>query len=191
MFVARRFVAPALRSVRAYSEAASAKRYDLFGYEVSTATGPFIAKIAKCQYYDDAGEVIVEMNLANCPPDLATYNALLARILECKSKQAEPVTGESKVCAMMDILEEMDHRYSIKPNAESWSYVVKALVAEGDFRLGWLAIAAMKAEGFEAPADLVSANQAQADKAKASGSDFPAMLRRPPPEGFDTKAWGF
>eukprot|EP00997_Jenningsia_sp_PLL12_P000944 NODE_11489_length_304_cov_8.219608_g10576_i0.p3 GENE.NODE_11489_length_304_cov_8.219608_g10576_i0~~NODE_11489_length_304_cov_8.219608_g10576_i0.p3 ORF type:complete len:67 (+),score=32.08 NODE_11489_length_304_cov_8.219608_g10576_i0:25-201(+) len=54
-----------------------------------------------------------------------------------------------------------------------------------------LALNAMKEEGFEAPADLTAANQAAADKAKSAGTDFPALLRRPPPDGFDTKAWGF
>jgi len=38
------------------------------------STGPFIEKIQKAKYYDDAGEVIVEMNLDNTPPDLQTYN---------------------------------------------------------------------------------------------------------------------
>jgi len=157
---------------------------------VSAETGPYIERIKKVEYYDEAGEIIVEMNLANCPPDLATYNALLERILGCKSKRKEPIPGENKFCAMMDILEEMDHRYNIKPNAESWTYLLKELVVAGDFRLGWLCIAGMKSMKIEPPADLVAANEAIADKAKASGSDFPAALRRPPPETFDPKAWG-
>ena len=57
---------------------------------------------------------------------------------------------------MMDILEEMDHRYNIKPNAESWSYLLKELVATGDFRMGWLCIAGMKSLKIEAHADLVA-----------------------------------
>ena len=33
------------------------------------------------------------MNLANCPPDLTTYNALLERICNAKSKQSTPIPG--------------------------------------------------------------------------------------------------
>eukprot|EP00906_Rhabdomonas_costata_P002732 RCo004248 len=193
MFKVARFAVPALGR-RCYSHAVKAntggKKYDLFGYEVSANTAPYIEQIKKAEFYDDAGEVIVEMNLANCPPDLATYNALLERILNCKSKRKDPVAGENKFCAMMDILEEMDHRYNIKPNAESWTYLLKELVATGDFRMGWLCIAGMKSLKIDPPADLVAANEANFEKAKASGNDFPAALRRPPPESFDTKAWG-
>eukprot|EP00997_Jenningsia_sp_PLL12_P006724 NODE_3295_length_790_cov_305.510121_g2752_i0.p1 GENE.NODE_3295_length_790_cov_305.510121_g2752_i0~~NODE_3295_length_790_cov_305.510121_g2752_i0.p1 ORF type:complete len:132 (+),score=38.86 NODE_3295_length_790_cov_305.510121_g2752_i0:261-656(+) len=130
------------------------------------------------------------MNLKNTPPDLSTYNALLERILNATSKQSEVIDGENRFCAMMDTLEEMDHRYNIKPNAESWGYVLKELVNCGDFRMGWIAIATMENSGITPPADLVQANQANADKAKASNSDFPANLRRAAPEGFDVKAWG-
>ena len=167
-----------------------AKRYDLFGYEVSTLTGPFIEQIKKSQFYDDAGEVIVKMNLANCPPDLQTYNAVLERILNCKSKRAQPVKGENKFAAMMDVMEEMDARSGIKPNAESWGYVLKELVQSGDFRLGWICIAGMKSLGISAEQSLVDANEANAAKAKSAGTDFPAYLKKAAPESFDTKAWG-
>jgi hypothetical protein len=193
MFAVRRAVASTFAR-RCYSHAVKAntggKKYDLFGYEVSAETAPYIEQIKKTEFYDEAGEVIVEMNLANCPPDLATYNALLERILNCKSKRREPVSGENKFCAMMDIMEEMDHRYNIKPNAESWTYLLKELVLCGDFRLGWICIAGMKSMKIEPPADLVSGNEANFEKARANGSDFPPALRRPPPESFDTKAWG-
>jgi hypothetical protein len=193
MFAVKRAVASTF-AIRCYSHAVKAntggKKYDLFGYEVSAETAPYIARIKQVDTYDAAGEIIVEMNLANCPPDLATYNALLERITNCKSKRAEPVNGENKFCAMMDIMEEMDHRYNIKPNAESWGYLLKELVAVGDFRLGWLAIEGMKSMKIEPAADLVAANEANFEKAKASGSDFPPALRRAPPETFDTKAWG-
>lgn len=66
-------------------------------------------------------------------------------------KTAPPLTfldtGENKFAAMMDILEEMDARSGIKPNAESWGYVLKELVQAGDFRLGWVCIAGMKSLG--------------------------------------------
>jgi len=167
-----------------------AKRYDLFGYEVSTATASYDEEIKKCQYYDDAGEVIVKMNLANCPPNLTTYNCLLERILHCKSKRPTPVPGESKFAAMMDVLEEMDARSGIKPNAESWGYVLTELVEAGDFRMGWICIAGMKALGITPDAALVQANEANAAKAKANGTDFPAVLKKAAPDTFDTKAWG-
>jgi hypothetical protein len=175
--------------VRHQSSAVS-KRYDLFGYEVKTATGPFIEKIQKAKYYDDAGEVIVEMNLDNTPPDLQTYNALLEKILTCPSKSATPVKGECKFTAMMDILEEMDARSQIKPNATSWGYVLQELVNTGEFRLGWVAINGMKALGYTPDPKLVEANEANAAKAKAAGTDFPAILKKAAPETFETKAWG-
>uniref|UniRef100_A0A7S1JHA6 Pentacotripeptide-repeat region of PRORP domain-containing protein n=1 Tax=Eutreptiella gymnastica TaxID=73025 RepID=A0A7S1JHA6_9EUGL len=193
MFGVRR-VARIAAQARFYSApapaAAGGKRYDIFGYEVSTAVGPFIEKIKKCNTYDDAGEVIVEMNMANTPPDLATYNALLERICNCSSKAATPISGESKFCAMMDVLEEMDHRQGIKPNAESWGYVLKDLINSGDFRLAMLCIEGMKSSGLTADAGMVSAVEAAASKAASSGTDFPAYLKKATPENFDTKAWG-
>eukprot|EP00996_Jenningsia_fusiforme_P003440 NODE_4237_length_839_cov_102.379747_g3911_i0.p2 GENE.NODE_4237_length_839_cov_102.379747_g3911_i0~~NODE_4237_length_839_cov_102.379747_g3911_i0.p2 ORF type:complete len:192 (-),score=43.20 NODE_4237_length_839_cov_102.379747_g3911_i0:198-773(-) len=190
MFAAR-FATRAARpfAVRAYSEVVG-KKYDLFGYEVSTNTAPYIEKIQKTQYYDDAGEVIVAMNLNNTPPDLTTYNALLERILNAKSKQSTPVDGENRFCAMMDVLEEMDHRYGIRPDAQSWGYVMQELVTSGDFRMGWLCIEAMRSLGVEPSAELIAKNSENSAKAKSSGVDFPPALRRSAPEDFDTKAWG-
>eukprot|EP00993_Chasmostoma_nieuportense_P004114 NODE_4797_length_739_cov_367.393791_g4635_i0.p1 GENE.NODE_4797_length_739_cov_367.393791_g4635_i0~~NODE_4797_length_739_cov_367.393791_g4635_i0.p1 ORF type:complete len:214 (+),score=52.98 NODE_4797_length_739_cov_367.393791_g4635_i0:70-642(+) len=167
-----------------------AKKYDLFGYEVNPDTSSYVAKIKKCEFYDDAGEVIVEMNLKNTPPDLETYNALLERICNTKSKRSEPVQGESKFCAMMDVLEEMDHRNGIKPNVESWNYVLQDLVSEKEFRLGWFAIDAMKEMKIEPKAELVKLNDENAAKAKNDQTDFPSSLRRQPPLTFDTQAWG-
>lgn len=100
-------------------QSSGGKKYDLFGYEVDTNTGPWIEKIKSCKYYDEAGEVLVNMNVMNCPPDLETYNATLQKIFEAPSKQEQPVENESKFCAMMDLLEEMSHRNKIKPNEES------------------------------------------------------------------------
>ncbi|KAL7703252.1 Ribonucleoprotein p18 mitochondrial precursor [Lotmaria passim] len=97
-------------AVAARFASAGAKKYDLFGYEVDTNTAPWIEKVKKCKYYDDAGEVLVTMNVKNCPPDLETYNATLQKIFEAPSKSDKPVENESKFCAMMDLMEEMQHR---------------------------------------------------------------------------------
>lgn len=105
---------------------------------------------------------------------------------------------------MMDILEEMDARSQIKPNATSWGYVLQELVNTGEFRLGWVAINGMKALGYTPDPKLVEvceqscliftllvqANEANAAKAKAAGTDFPAILKKAAPETFETKAWG-
>lgn len=155
------------------------KRYDLFGYEVDTNTAPWIEKIKACKYYDDAGEVLVDMNVKNCPPDLTTYNATLAKIHTAPSKSAEPVENESKFCAMMDLMEEMWHRNKIKPNEESWNWVMKECVASGNFRLGYAIERVLREEFKNAPADLVSANEANAQKAKADGKEFPGHLSKP------------
>lgn len=155
--------------------AAPGKRYDLFGYEVSADCKKYVEEIKKCHYYDDAGEVIVKMNLNNTPPDLETYNALLERILSTPSKRSTPVEGEDKLAAMMDILEEMDHRSGIKPNAESWLYVLKHIVEAKNFRLGWLCIAAMKRAGYDVPNDLAQANEASYNAAKSTNTEFPVL----------------
>ena len=159
-------------------QSAGAKKYDLFGYEVDTNTAPWIEKIKSCKYYDEAGEVLVDMNVKNCPPDIATYNATLQRIFECPSKQSTPVDNESKFCAMMDILEEMSHRCKIKPNQESWVWIFKACVASGNFRVGYVIQRVMEAEFKAAPADLVSANEANATKAKNEGKEHPGHLAK-------------
>ena len=154
------------------------KKVDLFGYAVDTNTAPWIEKIKKVKHYDDAGEVLVEMNVKNCPPDIATYNATLQKIFECASKSAEPVTNESKFCAMMDLIEEMSHRNKVKPNEESWTWVMKACVASGNFRVGYVVERVMKMECGNCPADLVAANEAHAQKAKADGREHPAHLSK-------------
>ena len=57
---------------------------------------------------------------------------------------------------MMDVLEEMDARSGIKPDAESWGYVLKDLVNDGDFRMGHVCIEGMKAVGVTPDAAMVS-----------------------------------
>ena len=156
----------------------SAKRYDLFGYEVDTHTAPWIEKIKACKTYDEAGEVLVDMNVKNCPPDLTTYNATLEKIHSAPSKGPVPVDNESKFCAMMDLLEEMDHRNKIKPNEESWKWVMKECVASGNFRLGYAVERVMKQQFSGAPADLASANENNAAKAKADDKEFPSHLSK-------------
>ena len=153
------------------------KQYDLFGYEVDTNTAPWIKKIQDVKFYDAAGEILVEMNVSNCPPDIATYNATLAQIYTCNSKSDTPGVGESKFCAMMDLIEEMDHRNKVKPNADSWTWVLKECVASGAFRLGYVIIDAMKPLG-GAPADLVAANDANHAKAAAAGNEHPPVLSK-------------
>lgn len=171
--VSSQFIATA---VACRFNSSGAKKYDLFGYEVDTNTAPWIEKIKKCQYYDDAGEVLVSMNVKNCPPDLETYNATLQRIFEASSKGDKPVENESKFCAMMDLMEEMQHRNRVKPNEESWTWVMKECVQSGQFRLGYCVAKLMESEFKKAPADLVAKNNANAEKAKADGKEHPSHL---------------
>ncbi|EAN85671.1 ribonucleoprotein p18, mitochondrial precursor, putative [Trypanosoma cruzi] len=159
-----------------FAATSGAKKYDLFGYEVDTNTAPWIEKIKKCKYYDEAGEVLVNMNVSNCPPDIATYNAALQRIYEAPSKQAQPVENESKFCAMLDLLEEMNHRNKMKPNEESWMWVMRECVKSGQFRLGYCIQKVMEAEFKSCPADLVKQNEANAERAKAEGKEHPSYL---------------
>ena len=158
--------------------AAGGKKYDLFGYEVDTNTAPWIEKIKACKHYDEAGEVLVDMNVKNCPPDLLTYNATLQKIFEASSKQSTPVENESKFCAMMDLLEEMSHRNKIKPDAASWTWVMRECVKSKNFRVGYCIQRVMEAECKSCPADLVAENQANADKAKAEGKEHPGHLAK-------------
>ena len=154
------------------------KRYDLFGYEVDTNTNPWIEKISKVKHFDLAGELLVQMNVVNCPPDLATYNATLGAIHKCERKEVEGVVdNESKFCAMMDLLEEMDHRNKIAPNAESWKWVMKECVASNNFRLGFVIQEVLNKNG-GCPADLAAANDANAAKAKAEGKEHPSHLAK-------------
>jgi coenzyme F420-reducing hydrogenase gamma subunit len=156
----------------------SGKKTDLFGYAVDTNTAPWIEKIKAVKVYDAAGEIIVDMNLANCPPDLATYNMTLRKIFECETKSTEPGVNESKFCAMMDLMEEMRYRGGIKPNEESWSWVMKECVKSGAFRLGYVIERVMKAECGQCPAELAQANEANAAKAKADGKEHPGHLAK-------------
>jgi hypothetical protein len=154
------------------------KKTDLFGYAVDTNTAPWIDKIKGVKTYDEAGEFIVAMNLKNCPPDLATYNMTLRKIFECETKSGEASPGESKFCAMMDLIEEMRYRGGIKPNEETWTWVMKECVKSGSFRLGYVIERVMKAEAGGCPADLVAANEANAQKAKAEGKEHPGNLSK-------------
>merc|ERR1740130_1776154 len=114
---------------------ADGKRYDLFGYEMSSNVGPWNEKISSVKFWNDAGELMVDMNRQNCPPDLSTYKAVLRAILSCPTKYAEgPTSGESKFCAMLDALEEMDHRNGIPVDEECCKIVMEECVASGDFR---------------------------------------------------------
>jgi len=153
-------------------------KYDLFGYEVDTNTAPWIAKIKAVKHYDDAGEVLVEMNVKNCPPDLATYNATLEKIFTASSKTGEAIPNESKFCAMMDMLEEMKHRNKVSPNEESWSWIMKECVASKNFRIGRVIERVMQKECGSCPADLVNANEANASAAAADGKEHPSHLSK-------------
>lgn len=154
------------------------KKYDLFGYEVDTNTAPWIEKIKKVTHYDAAGEILVEMNVKNCPPDLATYNAALGKIFDCNSKTTEPVPNESKFCAMMDLLEEMSHRNKIKPDEASWTIVMKECVKSGNYRMGYVVERVMRDQFKSAPADMVAANEATAARAIAEGKEHPSALSK-------------
>eukprot|EP01060_Flectonema_neradi_P032422 TRINITY_DN514_c0_g1_i1.p1 TRINITY_DN514_c0_g1~~TRINITY_DN514_c0_g1_i1.p1 ORF type:complete len:190 (+),score=61.18 TRINITY_DN514_c0_g1_i1:75-644(+) len=156
-------------------------RRDLFGYEQSTEVGPWNKKISEVKYWNDAGEYMVDMNRDNCPPDLSTYTEVLRAILRCDSKLEGGVTeGESKFCAMMDVLEEMSHRNNIDPDMECWKIVAEECVASGDFRAG-RALAACVAEYGDKtgiPQNLIDAIEKKADEAKAAGKEFPAALQK-------------
>lgn len=154
------------------------RKYDLFGYEVETNTAPWIEKILKAKYYDEAGDTLVEMNLHNCPPDLDAYNATLKKIFECPSKGAEPMENESKFCAMMDLLEEMNHRNKIKPNEESWLWVMNECVASGNYRMGFVIERVLKEQFSGCPPDLVAQNDANGKKAVETGKEHPVHLAK-------------
>ena len=182
----RALVAPALATLSqvryhgAPAQSAGGKKFDLFGYEVETNTAPWIKKIEAVKAYDDAGEIMVDMNLANCPPDLATYNTVLRKIFECENKSAtaKASEGESKFCAMMDLMEEMRYRGNIKPNEESWTWVMKECVKSGSFRNGYVIERVLKLEAGGCPADLAAANEANAQKAKSEGKEHPGHLAK-------------
>ena len=128
---------------------------------------------------------MVDMNRDNCPPDLSTYTEVLRAILRCDSKLEGGVTdGESKFCAMMDVLEEMTHRNNIAPDTECWKIVMEECIANGDFRAG-RALAACVAgytpkggEKSTIPQNLLDAIEKKAEEAKAAGKDFPASLQK-------------
>eukprot|EP00754_Rhynchopus_humris_P038689 Rhum_TRINITY_DN21303_c0_g1::Rhum_TRINITY_DN21303_c0_g1_i1::g.173708::m.173708 len=86
---------------------------------------------------------MVEMNRANCPPDLSTYKEVLRAILWCLTKFEKPMEGENKFCAMMDALEEMEHRSGIKADLDCWKLVLEEAIKSGDFRAGRGLVAAV------------------------------------------------
>jgi hypothetical protein len=170
--------AAAMRFHGAAAPSAGGKKYDLFGYEVDMNTKPWIEKIGKVKYYDEAGELLVEMNVKNCPPDLATYNATLEKIYTAPSKQAEKVDNESKFCAMMDLLEEMSHRNKVKPDQTSWTWVMKECVSSKNFRIGRVIERVMQKECGGCPAELTQANEANATAMANEGKEHPSHLSK-------------
>eukprot|EP01006_Ploeotia_vitrea_P051716 TRINITY_DN67597_c2_g1_i2.p1 TRINITY_DN67597_c2_g1~~TRINITY_DN67597_c2_g1_i2.p1 ORF type:complete len:169 (-),score=26.17 TRINITY_DN67597_c2_g1_i2:598-1104(-) len=110
---------------------------DLFGYEVSTNVKPYIEKINKVAYYDETSDILVDMNVANTPPDLDTYNAVLEKIATSQ-KAATPVDGESRIAASMDLLEEMG-RADVDPDGTSWQHIYASCMKDGDAQMALLA----------------------------------------------------
>ena len=171
-----------------------AKKTDLFGYEVNTDTSAWIQKIKKAKYYDQAGELLVEMNLANTPPDLAAYNATLQRIHECTEKFANPEAQPAKeradkLCAMLDLIEEMEQRSKIMPDKESWLWVMKECVTSGSYRMGYVVERVWKQRFGEAAetaedktlSSLLEANEKNSVQCKEAGKEHPAHLKKVTP----------
>ena len=133
--------------------------------------------------WNDAGELLVEMNRANCPPDQSTIKEVLKAILACPSKyDGGKIEGESKFCAMMDLLEEMEHRNrGVKADDECWNFVMQAAIEEGDFRVGRALAACVPTVS---PA-LIEANEKVAQAAIAAGNEFPAALTKQAENLFD------
>lgn len=180
MFV-RALRTPLTQAVRFSSS--GAVRRDLFGYEQSSEVGPWNDKISKVPFWNDAGELMVEMNQANCPPDLSTYKEVLKTILRCPSKyEGGVIEGESKFCAMMDALEEMEHRGKTKADADCWNSVMEAAIEEKDFRAGRALVACLPGTINQA---LIDANEKIAAQAEAAGTAFPAELTKQPESLFD------
>jgi len=158
-------------------------RRDLFGYEQSSEVGPWNTKISQVPFWNEAGEIMVEMNQANCPPDLSTYKEVLKTILRCPSKyDGGLIEGESKFCAMMDALEEMEHRNKIKTDADCWVAVMEAAIEAKDFRAGRALAACIPGV---LPQNLIDANEKIASAAEANGTAFPAELAKQPESLFD------
>ena len=178
-------------SARFASGKEDVKKTDLFGYEVNTDTSKWIAKIKGAKYYDQAGELLVQMNLSNTPPDLGAYNATLQRIHECDEKfespDAQPAKEKGdKLCAMLDLIEEMEQRSKIKPDAQSWLWVMKECVASGNYRMGYIVEKVWNERFGEATEDktftsLLEKNEKNAVQAKESGKEHPAHLKKVTP----------
>jgi len=183
----RQLAGAALRWSGAQAQGSGKVRRDLFGYEQSSETGPYIEKIKQTKFYDDAGDIIVEMNLKNCPPDLVTYNTLIQKIFEAPSKRSEPMEGESKFAAMMDVMEEMAHRYRTKPSVDTWTPVLKELERTGQWRLGLLACLGMEHDGVTPPAEL----KAKFEEKQRTQSDRPITTEPQPADIFDVKVVTF
>ncbi|RNF00043.1 ribonucleoprotein p18, mitochondrial precursor, partial [Trypanosoma rangeli] len=93
-------------------------------------------------------------------------------------KQAQPVGEREQVLCDADLMEEMSHRNKMKPNEESWTWVMKECVKSGQFRLGYCIQKVMEAEFKSCPADLVKQNDANAEKAKTEGEEHPGHLSK-------------
>ncbi|KAJ9463001.1 Protein P18 [Diplonema papillatum] len=168
--------------VRFSSAGKDGKRRDLFGYEQSSEVGPWNDKISKVKTWNEAGELLVEMNRANCPPDLTSYKAVLQAILRSPSKyEGGKQAGESKFCAMMDVLEEMEHRNNTKTDIECWDLVLQGAIQENEFRAGRALVACV--EG--ASPKLAEEIEKLAAKAKADGQEFPPALLKQSENLFD------
>ncbi|KAJ9454971.1 Protein P18 [Diplonema papillatum] len=170
------------RAIRFNSTGKDGKRRDLFGYEQSSEVGPWNDKISKVKTWNEAGELLVEMNRANCPPDLSSYKEVLKAILRCSSKyDGGRQAGESKFCAMMDVLEEMEHRNNTKTDLPCWDLVMEGAIQEQEFRAGRALIACV--EGISQK--LVDENEKVAAKLKSEGQEFPPALLKQSENLFD------
>ncbi|KNH07463.1 ribonucleoprotein p18 mitochondrial precursor [Perkinsela sp. CCAP 1560/4] len=177
-----------------YAKEAKEVQTDLFGYEVNTDTSPWIKKIDNVKYYDQAGELLVEMNLNNTPPDLSAYNATLRRIHECSEKfkspeEHAPKERGDKLCAMLDLIEEMEQRSKITPNKESWVWVMKECVSSGNYRMGYIVERVWKNKFGDFTQDaedknmtqLLEENTTNAVRSKESGKEHPPHLKKVTP----------
>eukprot|EP00009_Paramoeba_aestuarina_P005683 CAMPEP_0201522874 /NCGR_PEP_ID=MMETSP0161_2-20130828/18608_1 /ASSEMBLY_ACC=CAM_ASM_000251 /TAXON_ID=180227 /ORGANISM="Neoparamoeba aestuarina, Strain SoJaBio B1-5/56/2" /LENGTH=212 /DNA_ID=CAMNT_0047921829 /DNA_START=41 /DNA_END=679 /DNA_ORIENTATION=+ len=187
-------VISAAKALYATTPSKDAQKTDLFGYEVNTDTAPWINKIKNAKYYDQAGELLVEMNLNNTPPDLSAYNATLQRIHECTEKfrvpdEHPPKERGDKLCAMLDLVEEMEQRSKLTPDKDSWLWIMKECVASGNYRMGYIVEKVWSARfgdiGDSADdkkmSQLLEDNTKNAVKSKETGKEHPAHLKKVSP----------
>mgnify|MGYP007099542635 CR=1 FL=1 len=128
-------------------------KVDIFGYKVDDNTKPFNEKIDKVNdYYDVAGDIVVDMNQQNCPADPETYTALLKAIRRCTAKN-ETVPGD-KITTMMDVMEEMG-RSGIPISPEHWEEVVLQMIAENDGNCAKGLVACLQDDGVNVSSSVV------------------------------------